>query len=149
MDESKKVKPPRLDGLIFVIALGIATAWGWWVMEQFTDLRLTRKFGVAHEDPVSIWIPLIATPAVVGSALWYWRHMAAFAKHGVVVPGTILRFGASASGMKDVAFAYEYEGTKYETKESVSSERLKDKSVGDLVDVAVDTRKPKRAMLNW
>jgi hypothetical protein len=117
--------------------------WGWWALENYAGITFRRGRVREAGEAVSIWWPLVGTPAAaLGFGWWYWRDARFFAR-ATVIPATIVAVGTLAmKGMRDVTFSYDVGGTSYTTKRSVDSDLASRLSEGQTVDIYVVTEKP-------
>ncbi len=144
MDEKRKVGA----GLYFIGAGAvIAAMWGWFLLEQFTDFRVTNASGTVDSEPIHILFPAIATPLALVVALFLWRRAAGIVANGVPLEALVTAVGREIQSMRDVSLEYEFEGKGYQKKMSVSSAVADDLSEGDKLAVTVDKRNPARVVL--
>jgi hypothetical protein len=126
----------------------IATLWAWWLLENYTHLRLVRGFSEARKEAISYLYPSIATPLVFFGSLLWWRRFAGIAENGLLVNATIENFGAKGSGLQDVTLSYVVEGRTYKIKKSFSDVDVCDRNLGDVIRIVYDMRNPKRVIIH-
>lgn len=147
MDEGEEKR--KVGSFLYFTGAGlfIAVMWGWFLLEQFTSLRVVGASGMAHADPVHILFPVIATPLALVGALILWRRAAGIVANGVPLEATVTAVGGEVQDMRDVSLEYEFEGKQYQNKMSVSSVVANDLSEGGKLGVIVDKRNPARVVL--
>ena len=147
MGEESKVERPGATLYFLGAAVMTGLIWAWFLIEHFTNWRITRFGSQPQEDPLHIAFPLIVTPVVLIGALVLWRRAVGLAENGVPVNATIRSIGGEVQGYRDVVFDYTFEGASYSTKKSVIGITVAKLQAGEELPIIVDKRNPKRVMV--
>lgn len=142
---SLRLAVPRVrvtEYLLHVFAIAIVV-WGWWVLEQFTDIRFDRRDVNAEPDPITILLPLIGTGVAILIALIWWIRDYTVVKNGVVVEARIESFGLAFQGRETVVLVYKVGDRGYRKKISLVRCDSKKLRVGDTIRIVAHRREPK------
>lgn len=146
MDE-KKTHEVKFVSYVIIAAFIVITAWGWYLLEQLTQWRITTLLGTAYEEPLPILVPLVISVLVPISAVIFWKRAVGIACNGVFEKATVLAIGGEVQSMRNVKFEYVFGGNKYSKKMSISSAIADQLDLGGTLNIIVDKRKPTRVLV--
>ena len=147
MSEKQVDYEPQAMPFFFAAGMAVAALWGWYLLEQFTSLRITGLLGTASEDPIPIYFALAGTVIVPIVAAVFWRRAVGIVRNGVNGKGSVLSVGAKVEGLRNVEFEYEFEGANYTNKTSLDAETAEKLQPGDEIEIIIDKRKPTRVLV--
>lgn len=144
---SKRSVPERVGPGKYLAGAALAAIIPWflWCSENLAGLQIGGR--IRHEEPMSIWFPIISMPIIVVVALLWWLRDDDIAKHGVIVEARVVQFGGQLKGWQDVIVAYELNGHRLITKKSIEAGLAGEMQIGDHLALIVDERHPSRTTL--
>ncbi|MCH2204913.1 MAG: hypothetical protein MK132_03455 [Lentisphaerales bacterium] len=118
-------------------------AWAWYLLEHFTDIRITKRFHSQREDPIGILIPILLTLGTIIVTHYLYLRDQSIIKNGVILNAKIISSGKVYGEIQDIKFTYRYEGKSYKYKKSLAKADID----GETVPVIIDSKNPKRYFL--
>jgi hypothetical protein len=127
------------------LAIAICCAgaiWGMYLLEHFAGRDLKGR-KIEARGPMSVWIPIAATPVIGIGAYLFYIKLAALLLRGQQTTGTIGEISSfKLKEMRDVTYVFQVDGQQFTTKRSIVDVCLADLSPGDQVEVVYDPRNP-------
>ncbi len=146
--ETEPIPPVRGIGYVLVPLGCIAMIWAWYLIENFTDWRITRSARrevlAVDARPLPIAFPLIGAPLIIVGGYLFWRRAKVIVSRGAWVTATITKFGMGIKGLQDVTLEYNFGDKRYRVQESVDDKVVEHKEIGDTIRIVVDQKKPTR-----
>ena len=150
-ESSAPAEPKEVGKITYILAAIVMPLFFWFnVALHFIGYTIKPLFRLQKieegDDPkIAITLALITTVVAPLLAYLYYRKAKSVAENAIEVIGVVKKVGGKLDSMVNVTFSYEVSGKRYKKRKSFDTDG--NFSVGQEIELVVDSRKPSRCYL--